>query len=542
MEHYGWLSLLPPVITVTLALLTKEVIFSLFAGVFAGYLIVNGWNPVTALIDATDGIANSLNDGWNIRIILFCALLGAFVGLMQATGAANAFGKWMASKVKSRKGTLIITWLFGIFIFIDDYFNSLTIGTVMRPVTDEQRISRAKLAYILDSTAAPVSVLAPISSWVVTIMSIIKGSDGFSKLGVSEFTFFILLIPINLYAILAILMVLQTILRRDFGPMAKSEDRALKGLGLYNEEFGQPTGEVKEGIVVKERARAIDMILPILVLVGLAVIFFPVTTYLGAIDGENIHTFSEAVKSMTLKEAFNNTDASKALFYASLFTLVFASIYFMVRGLLTVQKVGEAIVSGIKSMVPALVILTLAWTIGTVIKSSPEDGGLGLSKYLAHLVTSGGFPLWALPTVVFIVAAAISFATGTSWGTFAIMIPVAMPIAIALAEKIGANLLNSALVTVGASIGGAIFGDHCSPISDTTILSSTGAGCPHLEHVATQLPYAIFVMVVSAVGYLIAGIFDNPIAGFVSALVTFFVAYEVTIRVSKPAQEDSVNL
>lgn len=537
MEHYGWLSLLPPVITVALALLTKEVIFSLFAGVFAGYLIVNGWNPVTALIDATDGIANSLNDGWNIRIILFCALLGAFVGLMQATGAANAFGKWMASKVKSRKGTLIITWLFGIFIFIDDYFNSLTIGTVMRPVTDEQRISRAKLAYILDSTAAPVSVLAPISSWVVTIMSIIKGSDGFSKLGVSEFTFFILLIPINLYAILAILMVLQTILRKDFGPMAKSEDRALKGLGLYNEEFGQPTGEVKEGIVVKERARAIDMILPILVLVGLAVIFFPVTTYLGAIDGENIHTFSEAVKSMTLKEAFNNTDASKALFYASLFTLVFASIYFMVRGLLTVQKVGEAIVSGIKSMVPALVILTLAWTIGTVIKSSPEDGGLGLSKYLAHLVTSGGFPLWALPTVVFIVAAAISFATGTSWGTFAIMIPVAMPIAIALAEKIGANLLNSALVTVGASIGGAIFGDHCSPISDTTILSSTGAGCPHLEHVATQLPYAIFVMVVSAVGYLIAGIFDNPIAGFVSALVTFFVAYEVTIRVSKPAQE-----
>jgi len=279
------------------------------------------------------------------------------------------------------------------------------------------------------------------------------------------------------------------------------------------------------------------MILPILVLVGLAVVFFPVTTYLGAMDGENIHTFSEAVKSMTLKEAFNNTDASKAIFYASLFTLVFASIYFMVRGLLTIQKVGEAIVSGIKSMVPALVILTLAWTIGTVIKSSPEDGGLGLSKYLAHLVTSGGFPLRALPTVVFIIAAAISFTTGTSWGTFAIMIPIAMPIAIALAEKTGANLLNSALVTVGASIAGAIFGDHCSPISDTTILSSTGAGCPHLEHVATQLPYATFVMVVSAVGYLIAGIFDSPIAGFVSALVVFFVAYEVTIRASKPAQE-----
>ncbi|MGQ9855168.1 MAG: Na+/H+ antiporter NhaC family protein [Fervidobacterium sp.] len=536
MEHYGWLSLLPPVLTVVLALLTKEVVFSLFTGVFVGYLIVNNWNPLAALIGTTDGIANSLNDSWNIRIVLFCALLGAFVGLMQATGAAHAFGKWMASKVKSRKGTLIITWLFGIFIFIDDYFNSLTIGTVMRPVTDEQKISRAKLAYILDSTAAPVSVLAPISSWVVTIMSIIKGSDGFSKLGISEFTFFIMLIPINLYAILAILTVLQTTLRKDFGPMAKSEMRALNGIGLYDEKFGQPTGEIKEGVVVKERAKAIDMVLPILVLVGLAVVFFPITTYLGAIDGETIHNFSEAVKSMTLKDAFNNTDASKALFYASVFTLVFSSIYFMVRGLLTIQKVGEAIINGIKSMVPALVILTLAWTIGTVIKSSPEDGGLGLSKFLAHVVTTGGFPLWALPVVVFLIAAAISFATGTSWGTFSIMIPITFPIAVALAEKTGADLLNSTLIAVGAAVGGAIFGDHCSPISDTTILSSTGASCPHLEHVATQIPYAVFAMIVSTIGYLIAGLFDNPIAGLVSALIVFFIGYEVVIRVIKPKE------
>ncbi|MGC9771714.1 transporter, NhaC family (TC 2.A.35) [Fervidobacterium changbaicum] len=538
MEHYGWLSILPPVVTVVLALVTKEVVFSLFTGIFVGYLIVSNWNPLTALIGVTDGIANSLNDSWNIRIILFCALLGAFVGLMQATGAAHAFGKAMASKVKSRKGTLFITWLFGIIIFIDDYFNSLTIGTVMRPVTDEQKISRAKLAYILDSTAAPVSVLAPISSWVVTVMSIIKGSDGFSKLGVSEFTFFIMLIPINLYAILAILMVLQTSFRKDFGPMAKSEERAIKGLGLYNEEFGQPTGEIKEGIVVKEHARAIDMILPILVLVGLAVVFFPVTTYLGAIDGENIHTFSEAVKSMSLKEAFNNTDASKALFYASVFTLVFSSLYFILRGLLTIQKVGEAIISGIKSMVPALVILTLAWTIGTVIKASPEDGGLGLSKYLAHIVTTGGFPLWALPVVVFLIAAAISFATGTSWGTFSIMIPITLPIAVALAEKTGANLLNSALISVGAAVGGAIFGDHCSPISDTTILSSTGASCPHLEHVATQMPYAVFTMVMAAIGYFVAGLLNNALAGLVSALIVFFVAFEVMVRRSKVREQE----
>ncbi|HOQ39511.1 MAG TPA: Na+/H+ antiporter NhaC family protein [Fervidobacterium sp.] len=539
MEHYGWLSLLPPILTVVLALVTKEVIFSLFTGIFIGYFIVNSWNPLTALVGVTDGIANSLNDGWNIRIILFCAMLGAFVGLMQATGAANAFGKWMASKVKTRVGTLIVTWVFGLFIFIDDYFNSLTIGTVMRPVTDEQKISRAKLAYILDSTAAPVSVLAPISSWVVTIMSLVKGSDGFEKLGVSEFTFFIMLIPINLYAILAILMVLQTTLRKDFGPMAASESRAMKGLGLYDEKYGQPTGEVEGGPVTNKNAKAVDMILPILVLVGLAVVFFPVTTYLGAIDGENVTTFSQAVSTMTLGEAFNNTDASKSLFYASIFTLVFSSLYFMFRKLLNIKQVGAALTAGIKSMVPALIILTLAWTIGGIIKTPASEGGLGLSIFLSEVVTSGGFPLWLLPLVVFLIAALISFATGTSWGTFSIMIPITMPIAIALAEKTGANLMNSALVSIGAAVGGAIFGDHCSPISDTTILSSTGASCPHLEHVATQIPYAVFCMVIAGIGYIIAGLFDNPYAGLVSALVVFFIAYEIMIRITKPEKESS---
>jgi len=538
MEHYGWLGLLPPILTITLALVTKEVIFSLISGIFVGYLIVSSWNPLTALVGVTDGIANSLNDGWNIRIILFCAMLGAFVGLMQATGAANAFGKWMASKVKTRVGTLLVTWFFGLVIFIDDYFNSLTIGTVMRPVTDEQKISRAKLAYILDSTAAPVSVLAPISSWVVTIMSLVKGADGFEKLGVSEFTFFIMLIPINLYAILAILMVLYTTLRKkDFGPMAVSEERAMKGLGLYNESYGQPTGEVEGGIVVNKRAKPIDMIFPILLLVCLAVVFFPVTTYLGAIDGENIVSFNQAVNSMSLGEAFNNTDASKALFYASIFSLIFSSLYFMFRRILNVQQVGAAITAGIKSMAPALIILTLAWTIGGIIKTPASEGGLGLSIYLSEVVTSGGFPLWLLPLVVFLIAALISFATGTSWGTFSIMIPITMPIVIALAEKTGANLMNSALVSIGAAVGGAIFGDHCSPISDTTILSSTGASCPHLEHVATQIPYAVFCMVVSAIGYLIGGLFDNPYVALVAAIVVFIISFEIVSRIFKPKAE-----
>ncbi|HPV62729.1 MAG TPA: Na+/H+ antiporter NhaC family protein [Fervidobacterium sp.] len=542
MEHYGWLGLLPPILTITLALVTKEVIFSLFTGIFVGYLIVSSWNPITALIGVTDGLANVLNDGWNIRIVLFCAMLGALVGLTQATGAANAFGKWMASKVKTRVGTLLVTWFFGLVIFIDDYFNSLTIGTVMRPVTDEKKISRAKLAYVLDSTAATDSSIAPISSWVVTIMSITKASEGFDKLGVNEFIFFIMLIPINLYAIIALLMVVQTSVRKDFGPMLVSEARAIKGVGLYNEEkYGQPTGKLENIDVTGGKAQAKDMIIPLVVLVILAVVFFPMTTYLGAIDGENIKTLSEAMNSMTLGEAFNNTDASKALFYSSIFTVVFTSLYYMFRKLLNIVQVGQALTDGIKSMVPALIILTLAWTIGGIIRMGPEDGGLGLGRYLAEVVAAGNFPIWLLPIVVFLIAALISFATGTSWGTFAIMIPIAMPIAIALAEKNGASMMNTALVAVGAAIGGAIFGDHCSPISDTTILSSTGANCPHLEHVETQMPYAIFAMLVSAVGYLFAGIFDNPYIGTLVALITFFVAYEIVIRVMK-SDVDSVNL
>ncbi|MFQ3547744.1 MAG: Na+/H+ antiporter NhaC family protein [Termitinemataceae bacterium] len=527
MEHYGWLGLLPPLLTIVLALITKEVIFSLFTGIFVGYLITSGF-PM-AFLKATDGIASALADDWNIRIILFCAMLGAFIGLLQATGAARAFGRAMASRVKSRKGNLLVTWLFGLFIFIDDYFNSLTIGSVMRPVTDEQKISRAKLAYILDSTAAPVSVLAPVSSWVVTIMSIIKGAQGFERLGVSEFTFFIMLIPINLYALYSIFMVFTTsVVGRDFGPMLKSEQRALEGQ-LYSEEYGIPTGEIKEAIA-ESKARAIDMVLPIVVLVTLAIFFFPMTTWIGAIDGEQIQTLAQAMQQISVADAFNQTDASKALFYAALITNVFTSLYFMFRGLLGIQKTGEAITAGIKSMVPALVVLTLAWTIGTVIKTPANEGGLGLAQYLSEVVVKGGFPLWLLPLVVFLIASAIAFSTGTSWGTFSIMIPLVFPIVVALADKLGAPLLNASLITVGAAVAGAIFGDHCSPISDTTILSSTGASCPHLEHVATQIPYALFVMFVSAVGYLVAGLTSSIPAGFFSSLVVFVVGYFVIVR------------
>ncbi len=525
MENFGILALLPPILTVALAILTKDVIISLFLGIFAGAMTVAGGNPLQALVRLTDLLAEMLADGWNIRIILFCALLGALVGMWHKTGAAYAFGSWAGKKAKSKVSVLLFTWIFGIIIFIDDYFNSLTIGACMRPVCDEKKISRAKLAYILDSTAAPVCIIAPISSWVITVMSYTKGSEGFDKLGISEFTYFIRTIPNNLYALFAILMVAFVALKgRDFGPMARSEARAEKGLGLYDEKrYGLVAGKLDEKAATTN-AKWFDFFIPLVLLIACAVVFFPVTTWMGSIDGEKIKTMSEAMASMSLGEAFNNTDASKALFYAIMFTIVFSYLYFIARRLLNISQSAESIIEGIKSMVPAIVILSMAWSIGFIIKKSPEDGGVGLANYLAQVVTSGNFPLWLLPLIVFLISCVISFSTGTSWGTMAIMIPIAMPIAIALGEKMGLQgdaLINVTIFSTASVMGGAVFGDHCSPISDTTILSSTGANCPHLEHVATQMPYAVFIAICTAFGVLAIGISSSTIIGLAVTAVLF---------------------
>lgn len=526
MDHFGILGLLPPFLTIALALITKDVIISLFIGILSGTLIVAGGNPVAAGMALTDWIANSLADGWNIRIFLFCGLLGALVGMLSKTGAAFSFGDWAAGKLKTKKQSLMFTWFFGLIVFIDDYFNSLTIGTVMRPLTDKTGTSRAKLAYILDSTAAPVCIIAPISSWVVYVMSVIKDSDGFSSLGISEFTYFIKLIPYNLYAIFTILLVAVIIItEKDFGPMAKSEKRALEDKILFDEiKYGLPAGKIEED-PRGANTRPMDMLLPIIALIIFAVVFFPLTTWFAAIDGESIKNLPDAVKSIPLSSAFNDTDASAALMYAVIFTLVLSYIYYISRRLLTIKTAASAIIEGIKSMVPALIILAMAWSIGSLIKSTPDEGGLGLSLFLSEAVVNGGFPLWLLPVVVFIISCLISFSTGTSWGTFAIMIPIVMPITIALAQSMnldGNSLLNATLVPTGAVLGGAIFGDHSSPISDTTILSSTGASCPHLEHVATQVPYALFIAFISLAGHLASGITNNLFAGLSLTIILFF--------------------
>ncbi len=513
MEHYGLWGIIPPLLTILLAFLTKDVVVSLFLGILSGAMIIAGGNPFIALMKLTDLLAGSLADGWNIRIFLFCGLLGGLVGMLTKTGAAGSFGRWASSRLKNGRGSQLMTLVFGILIFIDDYFNSLSVGTVMRPICDKTKVSRAKLAYILDSTAAPVCILAPISSWVVTVMSIVRDAHGFNKLGMSEFTFFIRAIPYNLYAITTLLMVFSVIIfRRDFGPMKASEDLAQTGV-LYNEKkYGAVTGNVPE--VEISRAKPFDMLFPIIVLVVSAVVFFPVTTWLHAIDNKNILSLDQAVRSMTLGAAFNNTDSSVALCYAIILTIFATYVYYLARKLMTLQESGEALRDGIKSMVPALIILTMAWSIGTIIKSPRSDGGLGLGLYLSEVVKAGGFPLGLLPAILFVLSAVISFATGTSWGTFGIMIPIAMPIVTGLSEANGLSqnaLVNITMISIAGVLSGAVFGDHSSPISDTTILSSTGASCPHLEHVATQMPYAVFVATCSFAGYLVGGIFQNPI-------------------------------
>lgn len=521
MEHYGLFGIIPPLLAIILALLTKEVIISLTVGILSGTLILAHGNIFTAITIFTDKVAAMTGDSWNVRILLFCALLGAFVSMLSKTGSTKAFGLWASKYLKTKKSVLIFTWFFGLIIFIDDYFNSLSVGTVMRPAFDEKKISRAKLAYILDSTAAPVCILAPISTWVVTVMSYIRDSEGFESLNMSEFIFFIKMIPYSVYPLLALaFVVLISLFFKDFGPMKRSEDDAANGK-LFNEDlYGACPGNLET--ISGDSAKWYDMVIAIVVLILVCIVMFPITTYMGLVGSDGIETLSQAFNSTTITNAFIQTDASKALFYGAVISLIIMYIYYVARRLLNVRSAGNAIMEGIKSMVPALVVLALAWTIGNVIKSPPEEGGLGLASFLSEVVKGGGFPLWLLPAIGYLLGCVIAFSTGTSWGTFAILIPIVIPIATGLANAngySGEQLLNVLLISVGSLVSGAVFGDHCSPISDTTILSSTGSNCPLLEHVSTQLPYASLVAIASFIGVIVGGITLNPFL----ALLTGFV-------------------
>ena len=468
MIETGWVSLLPPIIAIALALITKEVYSSLFIGLFSGMLIcafAGGGNLFSAVAMTFDMMYAKIAD--NAYMIIFLALLWAVVVLVSKSGGSQAYGRWAGKKLNSRRSASFATSLLGILIFIDDGFNCLTVGTVMRPITDRLRISREKLAYLIDATAAPVCIIAPVSSWAVAVASEVSETGGFHL--------FLSTIPYNLYALLTIVMVfLLSFTGWDFGPMKKAERLAQ---AKTEEAASSGDGEAAKG-------RVVDLVLPILVLIVCAILGM---AYVGGFfDGV---PFSEAI----------GENPTAGLTLGAFAGLVTALLLYLPRRLMTAKEFISSIVEGIGRIVPPMLILILSWSLGGVCRQL-----IGTGVFISGFVSTANLPLGFLPVLIFVIAALMSFSMGTSWGTFGMLIPIVTMIC--QADGAGADLIPA----LGATLAGSVYGDHCSPISDTTILSSTGSECPHIRHVETQLPYATLVAVVCAVGYLISGLTGTP--------------------------------
>ena len=461
----GWISILPPLMAITLALITREVYSSLFLGLFSGMLIyafASGGTLFSAVAMTFDMMCSKIAD--NAYIIMFLGMLWAVVTLVSRSGGSQAYGRWAGKKLKSRRSAALATAFLGMLVFIDDGFNCLTVGTVMRPITDRLKISREKLAYIIDATAAPVCIIAPLSSWAVAVASEVSEKNGFHV--------FLSTIPYNFYAILTIAMVFYLcITGRDFGPMKKAEERAISGENAAYSESGQADLEGK--------GRVIDLVLPIVVLIICAILGM---AYVGGFFSGT--SFSEAI-------GYNPAAGLTLGAFAGFIT---AMLLYLPRRLMTPRQFMECIVSGIGSIVPPMLILILSWSLGGVCRQL-----IGTGYFISGFVSSSSLPLALLPFIIFVIAALMSFSMGTSWGTFGMLIPIVTMIC--SAEGAGVYLIP----TLGATLAGSVYGDHCSPMSDTTILSSTGADCPHINHVETQLPYATAVAVICAVCYLVAG-------------------------------------
>ena len=505
------LSLLTPAIAIALAVLTRKVILSLGVGIIIGSLLLTGFNPLDALSYMAQGFVSVFWDhGFNrgsVFILLFLLLLGVITSLISLSGGARAFGDWARQRVKSRQGSQLLAVLLGVLIFIDDYFNSLAVGNISRPLTDQHRVSRAKLAYLIDSTAAPVCVLTPVSSWGAYIIALI-GSI-MAAHGVTDITAigaFLEMIPMNLYAVFGLGLVLATAwLDLNVGSMRSHEDRAMAG-ELYDLSKGMPPGAAQLGN--HERGRVSDLVIPIVILV-LATLAALIWTGAGAL--------AEQGKAFSVLGAFENTNVADSLVYGALVGLAL-TVLRMLNHNLSGDLWYKAIVEGVSSMLPAIYILIFAWVLTGVI-SHLETG-----KFLASLVI-GSFSPSYLPMVLFAVSGVMAFATGTSWGTFGIMLPIAGDMAAAVDIAMLMPMLASVLA-------GAVFGDHCSPISDTTILSSTGASCHHMDHVTTQLPYALAIALVSLCGYLVMGLTESAATGFAAAFVAFVVVVLVFRKLS----------
>lgn len=463
-------SLIPPLVAIVLALITKEVYSSLFIGILVGALFYSGFSfEGTVMHIYKGGIIAVLSDSYNVGILVFLVILGAMVCLMNRAGGSAAFGKWSEAHIKSRVGAQLATIVLGVLIFIDDYFNCLTVGSVMRPVTDRHNISRAKLSYLIDATAAPVCIIAPISSWAAAVTGFVKGEDGFS--------IFIRAIPYNFYAILTIVMMVGLVLMNvDYGSMKKHEDNARKG-DLYTTPDRPYENANTE--VVSSKGKVIDLVIPIVVLIVCCIIGM---IYTGGFFG-----------GKSFVEAFSGSDASVGLALGSFFALVITILLYVVRRVISFTDCMACIPEGFKAMVPAIMILTFAWTLKAMTDS------LGAADFVAGAVEkfAGGLMI-LLPAIIFVIGCFLAFATGTSWGTFGILIPIV----VAVFEKTSPEMM---IISISACMAGAVCGDHCSPISDTTIMASAGAQCNHVNHVSTQLPYAITVAVVSFVTYLVAG-------------------------------------
>lgn len=476
-------SLLPPIIAIGLALMTKEVYSSLFAGIVAGAAIAaisygTGFEGAMKYV-VTDGLIANIADSYNVGILIFLVVLGAIVVLMNRAGGSRAYGEWAAKHIKSRVGASLSTFLLGVLIFVDDYFNCLTVGSVMRPVTDKHQISRSKLAYLIDSTAAPICIIAPISSWAAAVSGTVQDVNGIQL--------FISTIPYNLYALLTLVMVIFVAVSNvDYGPMRIHEINAIHG-DLFTTRNSVYAEDDKPSTT---KGKVIDLILPVIVLIACCILGMLYTG--GLFKGENI------------VDAFANCDASVGLSLGSIGALIIIMAYFLLRRVLKFTECMDALAAGFRQMVPAILILVFAWTLKSV------TNNLGAAAFVKGIVENATAIQTLLPLLLFLVALGLSFATGTSWGTFGILIPIVTGV-------FGDQLVNAAengipsmvIICISACLAGAVCGDHCSPISDTTIMASTGAQCDHVNHVSTQLPYALTVAGVSAVGYLLAGFVQN---------------------------------
>ena len=477
------LSLLPPVIAIALALITKEVYSSLFIGIVVGGLLYSNFSfEGTVLHVFESGIVSVLSDSYNVGILVFLVILGAMVCLMNKAGGSAAFGRWAQGHIKSRVGAQLATIVLGCLIFIDDYFNCLTVGSVMRPVTDKYKVSRAKLAYIIDATAAPICIIAPISSWAAAVAGFAEDGQGLNL--------FIRAIPFNFYAILTVVMMVGMVLMKtEFGLMGKFEENAVENGDLFS---GSNPYAMMDDEVVEDKGRVMDLVVPIVVLVIFCVI--------GMIYSGGFFSGTSFV------DAFSSSDASVGLMLGSAFALVVAFIYYLIRKSMSFRDMMNCIPEGFKAMVPAIMILTFAWSLKAMTDS------LGAKYFVRDFVRSSadGMQMF-LPAIVFVVGCLLAFATGTSWGTFGILIPIV--------QNVFPMDNPLAIVCISACMAGAVCGDHCSPISDTTIMASAGAQCDHVNHVSTQLPYAITAAVVSCVSYIVAGFIPNTFIALPIAIV-----------------------